>query len=128
MRTVYIANDGTEFPTEAECVIYEQTLFNLLTELYVNVYAYDSNGMTIDFDEDYLEENFEDIAFVQFGSKDAISIFMEKADDFGFGDIEKDIGKTVAVMERYFYDYDKNKWKCLEDEQRALFKIAKIFE
>lgn len=127
MRTVYIANDETEFQTEAECLAYEQKLFNLLTELYVNVYAYDSNGMTIEFDEDYLEDNFADIAFVQFETKDAIKIFMEKASDFGFGDIAMDIGRPVEVMERYFYDYSKDKWKCLEDEWTELYKISKIF-
>ena len=127
MRTVYIANDETEFANEAECLAYEQRLSNLLTELYVNVYAYDSNGMTIDFDEDYLEENFEDIAFVQFGSKDAISIFMEKANAYGFGDLEHDIGRPAVVMERYFYDYDKDKWMCLEDEWTKYYKISKIF-
>ena len=127
MRTVYIANDETEFQTEAECLAYEQKLFILMNELYVNVYAYDSNGMVIEFDEDYLEENFGDIAFVQFNSKDAIKIFMEKSLDMGFGDIEKDIGRPVEVRERYFYDYSKDKWKCLEDERKELNKIAKIF-
>jgi hypothetical protein len=128
MRTVYIANDETEFQTEAECLAYEQKLFILMNELYVNVYAYDSNGMIIEFDEDYLADNFADIAFVQFNSKDAIKIFMEKSVDFGFGDIEKDIGRPVEVRERYFYDYAKDKWKCLEDERKELNRIAKIFE
>ena len=128
MRTVYIANDETEFQTEAECLAYEQKLSDLLTELYVKVCAYDSNGMVIEFDEDYLEDNFGDIAFVQFYSEDAIKTFMEKASDFGFGDIAQDIGKPVEVRERYFYDYSKDKWKCLEDEQKELNRIAKIFE
>lgn len=128
MRVAYFADDETEFDTEEACLAYEQKLSILMNELYVNVYAYDSNGMIIDFDEDYLEDNFQDIAFVQFNSKDAIKIFMEKSEDFGFGDIEKDIGRPVEVRERYFYDYSRDKWKCLEDERKELKKIAKIFE
>ena len=31
MRTVYIANDETEFDTEEACLAYEKKLFNLLT-------------------------------------------------------------------------------------------------
>ena len=128
MKAIYIADDGTEFDTKEECLAHEQKLSDLMNELYTSVYAYDSNGMTIEFDEEYLEENFNDIAYVQFHTHDAISAFTEKAHDFGFGDIAHDIGKPIVVGERYFYDYNKDKWKCLEDERRELNKIAKIFE
>ena len=129
MKVVYYANDGVEFESESECLEYEKRLSIIMNELYTSVYAYDANGMVIEFDEEYLEDNFQDIAFIQFGSQNAIDMFTEKANDFGVcNNIAYDINRPVVVGERYFYNWDEDKWECLEDKRKELHKIARVFE
>lgn len=130
MKTVYIAEDGTEFETESKCRKYEEKLVTFLHELHNGIHAFDDDGDIIDFNDydiDCLEEAFQDISYIKFDSKKAIEVFAEKANDFGLCDIEHDIHRPLEVGERYFYDWYKDKWVCLEDKQREITEIANIF-
>ena len=127
MRIVYYADDETEFESEAACLEYEKHLTDLCSELYQYVHAFDSNGNAVNFDAEYLDDAFQDAVYLQFDSKKAIEAFAEKASCFGLWSLEEDLRRPVAVGERYFYDWGKDKWKCLEDERKELNKIANIF-
>ena len=129
MRVVYCADDGTEFETEQECRDYELKTADFFEEC-VNVRAYDDKDV-IDFnnyDMEHMENAFENISYIQFGTQKAIDLFLKKGQDFGLLDIEIDIGHSAKVGERYFYNWDTDNWVCLEDRYEELDKIARIFE
>jgi hypothetical protein len=131
MRIVYYADDGREFDTEAECRKYERRLSDLMFELQNGIHAYDDNGDEISFNNcelEWLEELFQDISYIKFDNKKAIDVFLMQAADIGLNKINEDLQRELIVGERYFYDWDKEKWVCLEDKQRELDKIARIFE
>lgn len=132
MRVAYYADDGTEFDTEEACRKYEKRLADLMYEHQHNgFYIYDDDGDEIDlstYDLENLEDAFQDVSYIMFHSQKAIDVFAAQANDIGMCDIEEDIRRPVMVCERYFYDWDKDKWTCLEDRQRELDRIARIFE
>jgi hypothetical protein len=130
MRIAYYADDGTEFETEEECRAYENKLSNLTHELRNGVFAYDHRRNYIDFNNmsiDDFESAFEQISYIKFDNQEAIDAFMEKANEFGFPYFENGINRPLVPGERYFYDDNKDKWFCVEDEQYKLDKIAIVF-
>ena len=130
MRVTYIADDGTEFESEKECRDYELKTADFFEEC-AYVRAYDDDGDVIDFrnyDMECMENAFQDISFIQFHTQKAIDLFMEKGCDCGLLGISGDIKRPVKVYERYFYDWDRDEWACLEDRQKELDKIANRFK
>lgn len=131
MRVVYYADDGREFDTEEECRKYERRLSDLMFELQNGINAYDDDGHEISFcncEIDWLEEWFGNIVYITFDNKKAIDVFLAQARDFGLNEIDCDIKRELVVGERYFYDWDHDKWTCLEDKQKELDKIAYMFK
>ena len=132
MRVAYYADDGTEFESEEACHKYENKLHDLMYEHQHNGFcAYDDDGDEVDFSEydlENLEDAFQDISYLKFNSVKAIESFLEQARYYGLCELEEDLRRRPEVGERYFYDWDKDKWTCLEDKQRALNEIASIFE
>lgn len=130
MEVIYRADDGTEFCTEKECRDHEMKTADFFEEC-ANVRAYDDNGNVIDFkdyDMERMEDAFENIWFVQFASQKAIDIFLEKGKrEFGLLYIDEDIRRDVKVGEIYFYDCNKNEWRCLDDVLTYYSGIAKLF-
>lgn len=131
MRVVYYADDGTEFEFEDECREYERNLSFLLHELQNGIHAFDDNDKAIDFNNyeiDCLEDAFQNISYIKFDNQGAINAFKERANEFGLSDIEACLRRPLVVGERYFYDWDEDKWACLEDRQKELDKIAAVFK
>ena len=127
MRTVYIADDGTEFDSEKECRAYERRLDNLLYELQNGIHAYDEDGDVIEFDVDDLEYNFEQITYIKFDNQKAIDVFMEKTNDFGMPYFRHNIERPLVVGERYYYSYDEDAWCCVEDKLKDINNIIEVF-
>ena len=132
MRVAYYADDGTEFESEEACHKYERTLHDLMHEHQHNgFHAYNDDGYEIDFsayDLEDLEDAFQDISYIKFDNEKAIEIFFDQAKHYGLCELDEDLRRRPVVGERYFYDWDKDKWVCLEDKQRELNRIASIFE
>lgn len=131
MRTVYIADDGTEFESEIECIQYERKLSSLLHELQNGIYAYDEQGNFLDlgnWDAEELEYAFELITYIKFDNQKAIDVFVEKANDFGIPCFEHNIKRPLVVGERYYYSYDEDAWCCVEDKLRVLGEIIDVFD
>lgn len=132
MKVVYYADDGTEFETEDECREYEKKMANILIEFTNSIHAYDDNGKVInlnDYDTEEWEEAFEKITHIQFDTQKAIDCYLKHAiSEYGMLYIASDINREVKVGERYFYDWDADKWACLDDKQKALDKIASVFK
>lgn len=132
MKVIYCADDGTEFNTEAECLKYEKRISDLIDEHKHNGFqVYDDDGEEIEFSRyspECLEDAFQDISYIKFNRQKAIDIFSAQAYDIGMCDIAEDICRPIEVGERYFYDWGEEKWMCLEDKQRELNEIARIFE
>ena len=131
MEIIYRADDGTEFESEKECRDHELKTADFYEEC-VNVRAYDDNGAIInfrDYDMEDMESAFQDISYIQFGTQKAIDLFLDKGvGEFGLLDIESDLKRLVEVGERYFYDWEEDEWRCLEDKYKDLDKIAAVFE
>lgn len=128
MRTVYIADDDTEFDSEKECRAYERRLDNLLYELQNGIHAYDEDGDVIEFDVDDLEYNFEQITYIKFDNQKAIDVFTEKANDFGMPCFRHNIERPLVVGERYYYSYDEDAWCCVEDKLKDINNIIEVFD
>lgn len=132
MRVAYFADDGTEFGSEYACKKYEQSLNDLRQENLNNgFHAYDDDGDEIDFGKcnfEDLEDMFQDVSYVEFDSEKAIEIFLTQARRYGLCELDEDLRRPLVVGERYFYDWDKDEWACLEDRQKALDKIADVFK
>lgn len=131
MRTVYIADDGTEFKTEKECRDYELKTADFFEEC-AHVLAYDDYGDKINFNNfemEDMESAFQDIWHIQFNTQKAIDLFCEIGQSqYGLMYIKDDIRRKVQVGERYYYDTEEDVWRCLEDSYKELDKIAAIFE
>lgn len=130
MRTVYIADDGTEFDSEKECRAYERRLDNLLYELQNGIHAYDEQGNFLDlgnWDLEELEYAFELISYIKFDNQKAIDVFVEKAKDFGLPCFEHGIKRPLVVGERYYYNWHEDGWCCVENDLKNLEKIMKVF-
>lgn len=131
MRVVYYADDGREFNTETECRKYERRLSDLMHELQNGINAFDDDGDEISFNNcelEWLEEIFQNISYITFLNKKAIDVFLAQAADIGVNEISHDLQRELVVGERYFYDWDEDRWACLEDRQRELDNMAIIFE
>lgn len=131
MRVIYCADDGTTFETEKECRDYELKTADFIAEC-ANVKAYDFDGTAVNFNEydiEHMEDAFDKIWLVQFGTQKAIDLFLEKGKrEFGLLYIDEDINGQVEVGKRYFYDAKDDVWMCLEDMQKELDEIAAIFK
>lgn len=131
MKVVYYADDGKEFETELACRKYERRLSDLLYELQNGIHVFDDDGDVINFNNHevaWLEDTFQNISYIKFDNQKAIDVFAEKALDIGLCEIENDIRRPPVVGERYFYDWDTDRWTCLEDKQKELDKIAAVFK
>lgn len=130
MEIIYRADDGTEFESEKECRAYENKLSNLMHELRNGIFAYNHRRDRIGFNNvsiDDFESAFEQISYIKFDNQEAIDAFMEKADEIGCPYFENGINRPLVPGERYFYDGNKDKWFCVEDEQYKLDEIAIVF-
>lgn len=131
MRVVYYADDGTEFESEKECREYEDETADLLTEFTNHIHAYDKYGNAInlsEYDPTNWEDAFQEIEYIKFDTKKAIDCFLDYAIRmFGLCDIAYGIKRDVIPDERYFYDWDNDKWECLDDKLNELDKIANVF-
>jgi hypothetical protein len=132
MRVAYYADDGTEFESEEACHNYERRLHDLMHEhQHFGFYAYNSDGNEVDFSEydlESLEDAFQDISYLKFDSQKAIEVFLKQARYYGLCELGEDLKRQPVVGEHYFYDWDKDKWVCLEDKYKELDKIAAIFK
>lgn len=129
MRVVYFADDGTEFDTEKECRDYELKTADFFEEC-ANVRAYDDDRHIVNFEKyemEYMENAFQEISFIQFNTQKAIDLFMEKGHECGLLEIEEDIKRHVKVGERYFYDWNEDEWRCLDDVLMYYSGISRIF-
>ena len=130
MRVVYCADDGTEFDTEQECRDYELKTADFFAEC-ANVLAYDDCGRKVhfnNFEMENMEDAFQDIWYVQFNTQKAIDLFCEIGQSqYGLLYIKDDIHREIQVGERYYYDGDKDVWRCVEDDLKAINKIADMF-
>lgn len=130
MEIIYRADDGQEFETEKECRDYELKVTDFYAEC-ANVCAYDDRKYLISFigyDMEDMESAFQDISFIRFDTQKAIDLFLEKGiHQFGLLEIENDIHRPVKVGERYFYNWNTDKWECLEDRYEELDRIAELF-
>lgn len=131
MRTIYVADDGTEFESEEKCREYEKKITDIFSEFGYSIHAYDDDGDAIELDDDpeNWEDSFQKIVYVKFDSQKAIDVFIEHAiHEYGLCDIEHDIKKKVKVGERYFYDWDKDTWRSLDSILEYYAELAEIFE
>jgi hypothetical protein len=129
MEVIYKANDGKVFETEEECLKYESQLDEIMSNLsHIHMYDEYGNEITLDKNVEDWEYSLQDVAFIEFDTQKAIDCFASYAiSQFGLLDIEHDIRRDVEPGERYFYDWDQDAWRCLEDRYKKLNKIAQIF-
>ena len=130
MKTVYVADDGTEFESEKECREYEKKITDLIYEFGYSIHAYDEDGEPVELDDDpeNWEDSFQKIEYIKFDSQKAIDVFLEQASSYGLCDITYDIKRQVKVGERYFYDWDEDAWISLDCLLERCNAIAKFFE
>lgn len=104
----YIADDGEEFDTEEECVEYEETVF-----AHRNWIVLDCDGNKTDV--------IDKAWYIEIKDDEKKSAISRLESYYGFFNPPTHAGK-------WFYDYDDDTWKCLEDEQMKLNDILKIFQ
>lgn len=99
MKTLYIAEDGTQFLDESECEEYEK---QLMCDKYSNViFGLNEDGDEIDFDEDF----FANAATIFLGTQDAVDFCYEHCDEIGISCY------GIDGPGYWIYDYDLRKYK-----------------
>lgn len=126
MIVKYFANDGTEFESEDDCELYEQTIAHHAMPLMWNG---NEIPMTLDdFIKDY--DSIGDVAFVLFHNKEEYENFCYWSDYFGY-EAPDFYGERADYPKRFYYDdrdADSGYWCDLDEEIRHLQDIQKFFE
>lgn len=110
MKTIYIADDGTQFTDEYECHEYEIKQ-KILHAIRANVTGYTSDGeiVPLDDDDDYLESWYDNSYFIVVHN----DMTEEEKNYWGYG-----LGYTMPTK-KGVYRYEDDMWIDYFEEKRT---------
>lgn len=118
MKILYIADDGTEFEDEQECIDYERRNNKVAQEMLSQIHCYDHNFREMTVSEkrrDYdLEGMLQAVYYIRFDSCEALEWLNEQFDYYGYTKIEPHIAfdEDDILM---WYDGDET-WESVNDK------------
>lgn len=133
IKTSYIADDGTEFPTEAECVKYEagknkQTIQDI--ELLNRVCRFfNSSGVAFHIDSTFDESRIYGVRIKCSTDEvyDVLETFRQHFDDLYWALNASDFGVNSEVVLAYDWVHDSGSWKEIDyDEKEWVSFLQKV--
>lgn len=117
--TIYVAEDGTKFDDERECIDYEDKI--LIQKLYdLGMKFYDCEFKQIE-KENIIESK--DIVYIYIPSEDAYNLFDSAVDKYLF-----DINIEYISNGYYYYNSTTGGYESLEENLKHLLTIKKSLE
>lgn len=118
-KIIFIADDGTEFEDEDECLNYEKTLgFDHIKD---DITFWDEHFKKLTIESPNLaDETF----YVKIDSEKAYTWFNNFLSEEGYETLDKCVSHRPKLRGLYFYDSYKDVWMQLEGEFDALYWIV----
>ena len=111
-KTIYIADDGTEFDNEDECLRYESKI--ALSELGDRILFFDENRRPLELSCD----NYEKCFYIVIKDESAISHFISTMEDEGYSELPHSVGV-------YEYNTYTDKWVNLSEKVANIINLIK---
>ena len=120
MKTLFIADDGTEFETEKECIEYEKNLCDIKNSFLM----YDEKFELIDTETTYTLDHARYL-YVLDNAQD-VALYLKE--EWGFGDGISGTGIYIAREEEFGWDSVDGLIDYHKEEIDKLYKIKQIMD
>lgn len=115
MRTIYIADDDTEFETEEECRQYEEQQLNLPRYILNIIVGFNADGI---IKNDIKQSPVESLETLYNDSQSIIVFNNLTKEQIDY--LDKQLGYSNFPHDKGIYRWDVNEWVSLEDDLKIL--------
>lgn len=115
---VYVANDGKEFSTLAECLTHEKVLE---TEIFQHIHMWDDEFFPLVFDSvETAESAFDNATIIEFETEEAADFFISS------NDYARDFFLEWPSSGRYYFEPDKNSFLPVSELEKLAAKYRSL--